>query len=221
MHPGPDPYRRRVRALARRVVRDVVDLWIPPRCAVCGAASEVVCGCCLAPLAPADRAVGDGGDGILALLRYDDASRPIVAALKFEGRRDVARVFGPALARLLDGLRLGPGAPTVTWAPTTDRRRRTRGYDQAEVLARVVAESAGLPVRRLLGRSQGPSQTGRTRLERLDGVEFDAHGPSPTEVVVCDDVLTTGATLGSAVRALRCAGAERVTGLVLARTPRW
>lgn len=211
-----------MRVRARRVLRDVVDLWLPPRCAVCRAPSEVVCSSCLAPLVPADRVVApEGTDDTLALLRYDDAARPIVAAFKFEGRRDVARVFGPPLATLLDGLRLGPVAPTVTWAPTTDRRRRTRGYDQAEVLARVVADCAHLPVRRLLRRSGGPSQTGRTRLERLDGVAFDAPGTPPADVVVCDDVLTTGATLGAAASALRRAGTTRVTGLILARTPRW
>lgn len=211
-----------MRALVRRVLRDVVDLWLPPHCVVCRSPGAVVCGSCLAPLAPADRFVEpDGTDGSLALLRYDDSSRPIVGAFKFEGRRDVARVFAQPLALLLDGLRPGPVVPTVTWAPTTARRRRARGYDQAEVLARAVAESARLPVRRLLRRSGGPSQTGRTRRERLDGVEFDVFGSPPTEVIVCDDVLTTGATMAAAASALRGAGVARVTGLVLARTPRW
>lgn len=211
-----------MRAVTRRVLRDVVDLWLPPHCAVCGAPSAVVCGACLEPLAPADPVVDpDGIDDVLALLRYDDSSRPIVAAFKFEGRSDVARVFGPPLSRLLDDRRFGPGLPTVTWAPTTDRRRRARGYDQAEVLARAVAGSARLPVRRLLRRSMGPSQTGRTRLERLDGVAFAVLAPPPIAVVVCDDVLTTGATMGAAAMALRGAGVARVTGLVLARTPGW
>lgn len=216
----PNPYRPLMTAVTRRILREFVDLWIPPRCAVCGAADLTVCASCLALLEPADRSAPPAGlDDALALVRYDESSRPLVLALKFHGRRDVAAVVGPALARLLDALRLRATTPTVTWAPTTAGHRRSRGYDQAEVLARAVGDSAGLPVRRLLRRSGGPSQTGRSRAERLDGVEFEVVGRPPTDVVVCDDVLTTGATMTAAASAVRGAGAVRVTGLVLARTP--
>jgi len=211
-----------MRAVVRRTLHEMVDLWLPPQCVGCRAALAVVCDGCLTGLVPADAPdEPEGPDGILALLRYDESSRPLVTALKFDGRRDVARLLGPALARLLDGLDPTDPAPTVTWAPTTARRRRRRGYDQAEVLARVVAESARLPVRRLLRRTAGPSQTGRTRHQRLEGVRFGAVGRPPAGVVICDDVVTTGATLAAATGALRAAGTERVTGLVLARTPRW
>jgi len=92
-------------------------------------------------------------------------------------------------------------------------------YDQAEIVARAVARVAGIPVRRLLRRHPGPSQTGRARLDRLTGVGFSALGPVAGTVVVCDDVLTTGATLSAAAEALRRAGAAYVVSLVVARTP--
>jgi len=207
-------------AVIRRILREVVDLWLPPVCAVCRAAECVVCPSCLGSLVSADRLAPPAGlDEVLALLRYDECSRPLVLALKSHGRRDVAEIVAPALARLLDPLRLESAVPTVTWAPTTAGHRRSRGYDQAELLARAIARSAHLPVRRLLRRSSGSTQTGRTRVERLDGVEFSVSGRPPTDVVVCDDVLTTGATMSAAAMALRGAGVARVTGLVLARTP--
>ena len=61
--------------------------------------------------------------------------------------------------------------------------------------------------------------TGADRLHRLLGPSFDGTRPISGHVVVVDDVCTTGATLGAAARALRAAGAERVSGLVLAVTP--
>ena len=162
-----------------------------------------------------------GLDGAAALLRYDDASRPFVGALKFGGRRSVASEFARPMATLVDEVLLGPVAPVLTWAPTTAVRRRRRGFDQAEVLARAVGRVARAPVRRSLEREGRGQQTGRHRGARLSGVRFVATGPAPPVVIVCDDVLTTGATLAAAAVALRRAGAREVHGLVLARTPLW
>lgn len=175
---------------------------------------------CLDRLVPADPLeVPPGLDDVVALLRYDDASRPFVASLKYRGMRSVASDFARPLTDLVADVRLGPVPPVFTWTPTTAARRRRRGFDQAEVIARAVAREARSPVRRMLRRGPGPHQTGRGRRERLAGVRFDPVGPASEVVVVCDDVLTTGATLASAAQILRGAGAREVHGLVLARTP--
>lgn len=209
--------------MASAIVRDLVDLWFPPRCAICELARSSPCTGCVELLAPADDLVPpDGVDDVLALLRYDERSRPLVAALKYRGRRDVAVDLAAPLARLLEGAAIRSGSaptPVLTWAPTTAARRRARGYDQAEVVARAVTRVTGIRLRRLLRRHPGPSQTGRARLDRLTGVGFSALGPVAGTVVVCDDVLTTGATLSAAAEALRRAGAAHVVGLVVARTP--
>jgi predicted amidophosphoribosyltransferase len=160
--------------------------------------------------------VPDGLDSLTALLRYDLRSSPFVAAVKYRGARASLGASAPALARLLDP---GVESPVLTWAPTTDSRRRRRGFDQAEVIAGLVAREFGVSPRPLLQRLPGPHQTGRTRSERLHGVGFVADGPVPSVVVVCDDVVTTGATLDAAAAALREAGARVVRGLALARTP--
>jgi predicted amidophosphoribosyltransferase len=149
-----------------------------------------------------------------ALLAYDGAGRALVGALKFANARPVARALGPALAAL------APPVDVVTWAPTSPARRRQRGFDQAELLARAVARSLGVPCRCLLGRLPGMPQTGRTRAARLaDPPVFVALGRPPPCVLVVDDVVTTGATVRAALVALREAGAREVSGLAAAATP--
>jgi predicted amidophosphoribosyltransferase len=111
------------------------------------------------------------------------------------------------------------GDAVVTWAPTTTSRRRARGFDQAELLARGVASELRRPCRGLLSRRSGPAQTGRAGEERRRGVAFEALEPVPATVIVVDDVLTTGATLTAAAAALRSASSISVIAATAGRTP--
>ena len=153
---------------------------------------------------------------VVAAAAFDGAVRHAVVALKYHNRRDAARV----LARLVvERIVLGD-IDLVTWAPTNADRARRRGFDQAELVAREVARLLGVPCRRTLRRGQGLPQTGRTRSERLDdGPRFRARSTPPMRIAVIDDVVTTGATLGAAVRALRAAGLTEVIGVAVAATP--
>jgi predicted amidophosphoribosyltransferase len=151
-----------------------------------------------------------------ALVAYDDAARDVLTALKNRDHRaHVAELAGPlaALAPLADGL-------VVTWAPTSRRRRRARGFDQAELLARAVARRLGRPARRLLERVPGPPQAGRSLDDRIANPRFVAVRRCSAPVLLIDDVATSGATLSRAASALRGAGAPAVHGLVVARAPR-
>jgi predicted amidophosphoribosyltransferase len=160
-----------------------------------------------------------------ALLAYEGAARRLVTGLKYRNDRAALGWLADGLSELLTP----PAGAIVTWVPTSGRRRRQRGYDQAELLARAVARRWRRPCRALLQRRPGPPQTGRSLADRWAGVPLEAPPgragrsgrPGPTHVVVVDDVLTTGATLRSAAQALRASGAVWVAGITVAATPRY
>jgi predicted amidophosphoribosyltransferase len=151
---------------------------------------------------------------------YAGVGAEVVQALKF---RDGRRLVG-AVADLMAGPAADEvdrrGATALTWLPTTAARRRDRGFDQAELLARALGRRLDLPVRPYLRRRPGRGQTGRTRAERDANVRFAARrGLPPSGVVLAvDDVCTTGATARAGVAELARSGV--VAGVVVAaRTP--
>ena len=194
----------------------MLDLLLPLRCAACGASGAPVCHACVRSMRPATHlAPPEGLDSCVAAFAYEGAARAVVASLKY-GRHRGTTAW---IARLLAAR--APVVPhlVVTWAPTTSTRRRTRGFDQAELLARAVARRLRRPVLPLLGRASGPQQTGRPVLDRRHVTAFRPTRVAPTRVLLVDDVVTTGATLGAAAAALRVAGARHVDGLAFAWTP--
>ncbi len=146
---------------------------------------------------------------IICAREFDESVRNIVAALKYHGNR---RSAGALAAMCVDALSSTDVVDVLTWIPTLDSHRESRGFDHAELIARHVGALTRTRVRRLLRRTSAGHQTGRTRVERLAGVSFVAH-PSVRGRSVCvvDDVCTTGATLSAAAHALADAGATRVT----------
>ena len=159
-----------------------------------------------------------GLDSCRSLLAYAGAGRELLARLKYRNARS-------AVAWLADGM-AGLAEPDVvdtaviTWAPTTDERRRRRSFDQAEVLARAVAQRLGRPARPLLVRTGGGASTGRSALERRANAPcYTTRRHVPGAVILVDDVVTTGTTLMAAAVALRIAGTTRINALTAARTP--
>jgi predicted amidophosphoribosyltransferase len=151
-----------------------------------------------------------------AVLAYDGrAARELVARIKYRNHRSALDGLAAAMAGSV------VTAPdVVTWAPTTVERRRTRGFDHAELLARAVARRLGRPCRPLLRREPGPAQTGRLLAERhAEPPRLSARTAVAGRVLVVDDVVTSGATCSAAAAALRDAGASVVDVVAAARTP--
>lgn len=153
-----------------------------------------------------------------AIGAYDGALRSIVHALKYDGRRSLARPLAALMkTRGADTL---IGADFVVPVPLHPSRRRERGFNQAEDLARHI----GLPLLPALRRvRRTASQTALPAARRHGNVRnaFALRGKTPALsrkiVVLIDDVSTTGATLDACARALKDGGAFEVRALTAAR----
>ena len=193
------------------------------RCAGCRTRGPVLCRTCRFALV--SRPMFPAPDGVVVATAYTGRVRAVLLGFKYDNRRPVsahiAGILSNRIEEVLATFAMDARLDTVTWAPTSPARRRRRGFDQAELVARGVAARLGLPCRQLLERRGGTAaQTGRTRHERLHAPQFVAHPRAASRrVVVIDDVVTTGATLRAAASALRAAGATLVLPAAFAATP--
>ncbi|QGG95793.1 ComF family protein [Actinomarinicola tropica] len=187
-------------------------------CPICRRPDGAPCPECVELLEPSPPVpCPDGLVAVHAALRYEGAARLLVAGVKY---RDARAAVGWLADAMVAALPADGDIEVVTWAPTTRGRRRRRGFDHSELLARAVARRIRRPSMLLLRRRDGPAQTGRAAAERQQGVEFCGdRRAAGRAVLLVDDVVTTGATLGAAGRALGEAGARQVTGLVAGATP--
>lgn len=207
----------------------LLSLIAPPLCVACGSAAPVhqpLCRTCLGDLRwlSYDQPVAGAALPVWAAVSYEGPARALVRALKFRGAIGLVDALAAQIAAnvppgLLDGRSLVP-------VPLHPSRRRRRGFNQAEEIAKALARRCGLPLADCLERVGGgarASQVGKGRDERLDALDgligMRAGAPLPLRALLVDDVVTTGATLVSCAAALAAAGVREVGALVYARTP--
>lgn len=189
--------------------RAILDFVFPPQCGGCEAPGSGLCGRCL-PSVPVIRRRLASLE-VTALGRYDGGLRRAILALK-SGRRDVAEAFALRLAPWID-----PSSAIVP-VPTTAARRRQRGFDGCELIARLACGSR-TPVMPALAQVRGETQRGRGRDERLKmrtRFVWRAGQVNGKRVVLLDDVVTTGATLEDCAAVVRAAGGIVQKGIVIA-----
>jgi ComF family protein len=198
----------------------LLDLAFPPRCPACGdepLPASPFCALCEGAIDPVAGKPGEPDD-VRAGALFGGPIADAIHALKYGDRAEAAVPLGRWLAGRVE---VPPGA-RVVWVPLGRRRRIERGYDQAMLLAGSFARAAGLRLLRGAMRRvrETPPQVGRDRAARAANVEgaFSASEVvSGLDLVLVDDVVTTGATAEAASRALRKAGARSITVVALAR----
>lgn len=208
----------------------MLDLFLPAECGGCGAPSSRWCDACATELAvrPDEPHVVnpriDAGVPVFALGRYANARRQAILALKEHGRADLVAPLARALAlgvhRLLAwGMVDTP--LTVVPAPTRRSAARRRGGDPVTRLARAavaqhpeIRVAPALRIKALTRDSVGLGTAARER--NITGRVVLRGRPPRTDVLVVDDIVTTGATARESVRVLEAAGVRVVAVLAIA-----
>jgi len=232
-----------------KFLKTLLDLFIPPRCLLCGKIvdeqtglcpkcfSEIhfigpntcpVCGhphffdtdsekciLCLNKHPPFDR--------VQSAFYYDEFSKHLILPFKHADRTDMAEFLSVLLYQI--GSSLIEKSDLIIPVPLHPKRLRYRRYNQSALLARYLAKKGHKPYEpSLLKRIRNtPSQEDKTYIQRAKNVKnaFSVSEPDKIKgknILLIDDVLTTGATLSSCAHALKKAGAKKVYCLTLART---
>jgi ComF family protein len=202
--------------ISRAAADAALDLLLAPRCAGCGVAGSWLCLACRDLCEP----VRQGR--VTAAGTYGGALREAIHRFKYGAERALANELGELVAACV-ATDLAAGTPLDVVVPAVLHvdRARSRGYDQAWLLAAVVASRTALPLRVPLRRIRHavPQITldRAARAENLRGAYVaEAGALRGARVALVDDVATTGATLAAASGALRAAGARSVRSYVVA-----
>lgn len=223
---------------AQRVGAALIDLVYPKRCAHCRERGKWVCAACAAelemfhaplcagcgvPLALQACRCSNLAPG-LALLRsagpFDGWLRDAVLSFKYHDEWARAEHLGRELARVVAAML---PVDALTPVPLHTSRLRARGYNQSALLAAVVANTLNLPVVGAVDRTRATAQQARLSAEEramnVEGAFAIARGYEPTgvNIIVIDDVVTTGSTINACAKVLAGNGAALVRAATVAR----
>jgi len=220
----------------------VVDFLFPQRCVGCGKEGKFICDSCrqslprvMPPLCPKCGKPQSSGtlcptcvswqaeiDGIRSPFRFDGVMRQAIHQLKYRNLRALAEPLAKLLNDYLTAYPI-PGEILVP-VPLHRKRLRERGYNQSSLLAKELGKLADLPVVDdcLFRQRHAPPQTRSSTVEERRSNVAGAfvcrdHRLQDKQVLLIDDVSTSGATLDTCAAALKAIGATSVWGLVLAR----
>jgi ComF family protein len=217
-----------------KFIEAVVNLVAPHECVHCGKEGDLLCTGCSGRLSPVPercyrcQRVSDQFRtcvdcrrhsplfSVHAATVYEDVAKELLHRLKFERARAAANTIARIMAT--DSF---PKNVLITNIPTANSRVRLRGYDQAALIAQALVRHLKQPYVPLLARLGEQRQLGQHRQARKQQMEH-AFRPinsvllQKKQIILIDDVLTTGATCEAAAHILREAGAARVSARVFA-----
>ena len=189
----------------------------PPRCMKCGKhigeSGKEYCADCAARVHLYDRG--------RALFSYRTVS-PSIARFKYQGRREYAALYAACMADALGDFIRECKADAFVPVPLHKSRKRERGYNQAEVLARELSVLTGIPVYgNLIGRVRKTAPmkelSAHDRQNNLKkAFKILRNDVELSTIIIIDDIYTTGSTIDAMSRELKSAGVEQIYFMTLA-----
>lgn len=164
-------------------------------------------------------------DGLVSPYHYESSVRVGIHRFKYRGYVELAPTFADEMCKSIDMHLFDIPFDFITFVPLTKKKKRKRGYNQAELLAKEIAKKYDLQcVNTLIKTKETKNQQGSSEAERKKNLknafniaDVDVKGKN---ILLVDDVKTTGATLNECSKVLKKNGAERVYAVTIAVTQR-
>ena len=200
--------------------QSLLDLIFPPRCEVCKSIGpKTLCEKCLVKIKYLKPTAF-----FHAVCEYEGVAKKAIKRLKFRKRKNLARSLGALLTNYINHHLWKDSLDMIIPVPLHENRLRDRGFNQAELLALSITQSTNIPtVSGLLFRKKNTHpQFDLPKTQRLKNVRgaFEVRGSKLIKnknILLIDDIYTTGATAAECTRVLKSAGAASVHILTLSR----
>lgn len=210
--------------------RELINKYLfPPKCVFCRRVMEAdgVCDRCKATLPYRHTKESKEPimfvDGAYSCFHYEGDARNALIRYKFGGLSKYSVDFSEYLTECINE-NLAGEFDLISWVPLSRKRLRSRGYDQARLLAEEVCEKLALsPVRTLRKIRDAAPQSRQSDVSKrmaniLGAYEVASNDVVGKRIILIDDVLTTGSTVSECARILKTAGAEKVFVVTVAKT---
>lgn len=197
----------------------LLGIIAPHECLNCGIEGSLLCHDCANKLPPALPELSPNShlSSLRSATLYQGLAKDLIWKLKSDGAQAAAKIMARCMAPIISKNR----DLLIVPVPTATSRTRQRGYDQAKLLSKALSRQTGLPRANCLARLGQAHQVGSHRKERLRQLE-GALIPKQSSliknstIILVDDVTTTGATLETAAKILKQAGAAKVEAVTFA-----